>query len=95
MNAAANFESAAEIGFTEPSPWSQSVPATASVPETPAPTAQAIAQHTADALPVMAGMGKASVSPVIKPLRSPKKLTSLAAVQLPTFQRAKAGSFRR
>ncbi|MEM8503209.1 MAG: hypothetical protein AAF716_08665 [Cyanobacteria bacterium P01_D01_bin.1] len=36
-----------------------------------------------------------SVSPVVKPLRTQRKISSMAAVQLPTFEKAKAGSFKR
>ncbi len=36
-----------------------------------------------------------AVSPVVNPLRTQRKIGSMAAVQLPTFEKAKAGSFRR
>ncbi len=36
-----------------------------------------------------------AVSPVVNPLRTQRKIGSMAAVQLPTFEKAKAGSFKR
>lgn len=94
--AATGQPSNAEIGFTEPSPWgmlSESLSA-------PQPTENAVAEPAqAAALPPTGYMpvvdDTAAVSPLVRPMRSPKKLSSLSAVQLPTFEKAKAGSFRR
>ena len=36
-----------------------------------------------------------AVSPVVNPLRTQRRIGSMAAVQLPTFEKAKAGSFKR
>ncbi|MBE9061137.1 hypothetical protein [cf. Phormidesmis sp. LEGE 11477] len=36
-----------------------------------------------------------AVSPIVNPLRPQRKIGSLAAVKLPTFEKAKAGSFKR
>ncbi len=36
-----------------------------------------------------------TVSPVVNPLRTQRKIGSMAAVQLPTFEKARAGSFKR
>ncbi len=67
---------AAEVGFTEPSPWGPS-----------------------DYLPII-DSEKTEGAPVVNPLRSQKKtgskkINSMASVQLPTFEKAKAGSFKR
>ncbi|MEL6472034.1 MAG: hypothetical protein AAFQ74_20090 [Cyanobacteria bacterium J06623_4] len=80
----------AQTGFTEPSPWD----------------GQAIAQQThkipsaEDSSPksdvAAAGGDTSSVSPVVDPLRAKKKKPrSLSSIQLPTFEKAKAGSFKR
>ncbi len=51
-------------------------------------------QQSADYLPLIDGDASA-VSPVVNPLRPQRKIGSMAAVQLPTFEKAKAGSFKR
>ncbi|MEL6553532.1 MAG: hypothetical protein AAFQ63_08750 [Cyanobacteria bacterium J06621_11] len=38
---------------------------------------------------------QSGVSPVVNPLRSQKKINSMASVQLPTFEKAKVSSFKR
>jgi hypothetical protein len=79
-----------EVGFTEPSPWGKPLPESA-------PPASPVTNYpVTDYLPMMDGqMVGPAISPLVKPLRSPKKIGSLAAVQLPTFEKAKAGSFKR
>jgi hypothetical protein len=73
-----------EVAFTEPSPWGKPLPEAAA------------ANPATDYLPMMdAQMAGPAISPLVKPLRSQKKIGSLAAVQLPTFEKAKAGSFKR
>ncbi|MGB3293525.1 MAG: hypothetical protein WBB01_11115 [Phormidesmis sp.] len=88
----------AEIGFTEPSPWGHPLPEQPEQPE------RNLAEPAADSATVSPPTGylpviddTAAVSPLVKPTRSPKKLSSLSAVQLPTFEKAKAGnsSFQR
>lgn len=69
-----------EVTFTEPSPWGKPVD------QGNVPT---------DYLPATEGTTDSSVSPVVKPLRSQKKIGSLASVELPTFPSAKVGSFKR
>lgn len=77
----------AQTGFTEPSPWD----------------GQAIAQQTPSAeenspksdAALAAGGDTSAVSPVVNPLRAKKKKRSLSSIQLPTFEKAKAGSFKR
>ncbi len=77
-----------EVDFTEPSPWGQ--------PLTNVEPQPAVAQSVpTDYLPATEGTTDSSVSPVVKPLRSQKKIGSMASVELPTFPSAKVGSFRR
>ncbi|MGI8935326.1 MAG: hypothetical protein ACR2FS_14760 [Phormidesmis sp.] len=102
--AATGQSSAEEIGFTEPSPWGKPLPETTlpetTLPETTEEAAVGAAVKTtvnqpADYSPLMNNQAGSTVSPLVKPERSPKKVSSMAAVQLPTFERAKAGSFKR
>ncbi|MGC1306227.1 MAG: hypothetical protein WA885_03275 [Phormidesmis sp.] len=72
-----------EVEFTEPSPWDQPLPETTAGP------------LPADYLPAVDGSVGSAISPMVKPLRSPKKISSLAAVELPTFPKAKVTSFQR
>lgn len=97
---AASGQSPAEVGFTEPSPWGQPLKADAET----ATTAAAIATETApettenqspDHFPLIDGLPGNTVSPLVNPLRSQRRVGSMAAVQLPTFEKAKAGSFKR
>ena len=82
---------AAEVTYTEPSPWSAQP-----LPQQAAPSPAAQANQSADCIPSMAAKTAGSaVSPIVKPLRPQKKIGSLAAVQLPTFGNAKSGSFKR
>ena len=97
--AATGQSSTEEIGFTEPSPWGKPLPET-TLPETTEEAAVESAVKTtvnqpADYSPLMNNQAGSTVSPLVKPERSPKKVSSMAAVQLPTFERAKAGSFKR
>ncbi|MEL6259580.1 MAG: hypothetical protein AAFR12_00805 [Cyanobacteria bacterium J06626_6] len=75
-------------GFTEPSPWDdgQAVPqqTTSGVEVSP----------DSSTVPAVEG-NSSSVSPVVNPLRPKKKPRSLSSIQLPTFEKAKAGSFKR
>lgn len=84
----------AETGFTEPSPWGSPLPEQPQQSEAQAAPAQVAAPPTGY-LPVVDDT--AAVSPLVRPVRSPKKLSSLSAVQLPTFEKAKASnsSFQR
>ncbi len=86
---------AAPEPVTEPSPWGAPwpEPATAAEPATTNPSQAPDAAMPAPsprqvALPTYLQPGTASSpSPVVYPLRSQKKITSLAAVQLPSFGR--------
>ncbi len=90
--------SAEEIGFTEPSPWGKPLPESAeeAVAETTDTTTGA---PSTDYSPLgyspLNDQAGSTVSPLVKSVRSHKKVSSMAAVQLPTFQKAKTGSFRR
>ncbi|MGB3137805.1 MAG: hypothetical protein WBB18_13460, partial [Nodosilinea sp.] len=62
-------------------------PAAASIPSAPAPTAAAM--NLSAALPAhVSTSAKAQPSPLVYPLRSQKKIKSIAAVELPSFGRA-------
>jgi hypothetical protein len=90
--------------FTEPSPWGEPVvapqpsPAAAAMPVEPVrvqqPTAASIPASSQPAAPALPSYSypvnapKASPSPLVHPLRSQKKITSIAAVELPSFGRA-------
>ena len=101
--AATGQSSAEEIGFTEPSPWGKPLPETAlpeaaqeATEETAVETAvKATVNRPADYSPLMNNQAGSTVSPLVNPERSPRKVSSMAAVQLPTFERAKTGSFKR
>jgi myosin heavy subunit len=58
-------------------------------------TIQTTIQATANPAYAALGTDASAVSPLVNPLRSPKKVGSLAAVELPTFPNAKVGSFKR
>lgn len=89
--------------FTEPSPWGEPVaaapqpaapqPAAMSAPAEPvqapqAPIAAPAHRPAAPTLPTYPGTAaKASPSPLVYPLRSQKKISSIAAVELPSFGR--------
>ena len=85
--AATGQRSDAETRFVEPSPWGNPLPMQPPEmgPETDSGTTSATGY-----LPVKDDA--AAVSPLVRPTRSPKKLGSLSAVQLPTFKKAKASS---
>ncbi len=89
----------ATVEFTEPSPWGKPLPETArKSKEAPKITAETFAETTEAETIEAETTEKANstgTSPVMKEWRSPKRLTSLSAVQLPTFEKVKAGSFRR
>lgn len=79
-----------ESSFTEPSPWVKPLPTspttTPATATTPPPTSNYLPDTTSESV----------IAPVVKPLHTPtKKVSSMAAVELPTFERAKAGSFKR
>jgi hypothetical protein len=84
--------------FTEPSPWGEPIepaPAAprAAAPEPPpaapvAPAAPTAGVPAAPSLPdYLNSGGKPSPSPLVYPLRSQKKIKSIAAVELPSFGR--------
>ncbi len=92
------------LGFTEPSPWGAPLAPAATSGETnhqpplaavaaAVPEAEKLTQpHPSPVKPqadTLTMDSKASPSPVVYPLRSPKKISSLAAVQLPTFGRSR------
>ena len=93
MHSSEPVTSTAPIGFTEPSPWGKPLPG---ITEKSADTAQDL-DKAADkaAVKTVEAADSTGISPVVKEWRSPKRLTSLSAVQLPTFEKAKAASFRR
>lgn len=82
----------------QPSAVPQPIPAAMTAPAEPVPTPQAPVvaparqqSSAAPTLPAYAYPGtaaKASPSPLVYPLRSQKKITSIAAVELPSFGRA-------
>ncbi|MEM9089692.1 MAG: hypothetical protein AAGC93_13205 [Cyanobacteria bacterium P01_F01_bin.53] len=92
-----------ESGFTEPSPWGKPLPGQTSEPVSPAvsatlksPKKTAKQPVELDYLPAVDAATASKISPVVKPLRTQKKkVSSMSAVELPTFQTAKAGSFKR
>ena len=79
-----------EVLFTEPSPWGNPSPDQAANPADCLP-ADCL---PADYLPAIDSPAASAVSPVVKPLRSQKKI-SMASVELPTFPNAKVASFKR
>lgn len=80
--------------FTEPSPWGKPLPE--AVTATTEKTAVTSPSQTPDYLPAIDSADSSAISPVVNPLRTQKKkVSSLAAVELPTFETAKAGSFKR
>ena len=88
---AASTQSEPEVLFTEPSPWGNPLAEKAATAQVTAETA-AVSQ---DYLPATSSPTASTVSPGVKPLRSPKKIGSMASVELPTFPNAKVGSFKR
>ncbi|MEL7069307.1 MAG: hypothetical protein AAGN15_11730 [Cyanobacteria bacterium J06581_3] len=76
-----------EVGFTEPSPWGK--------PLTEKLKASAADPSAADSSAADPNLEDSAVSPVVKPLRPQRKIGSMSAVQLPTFEKAKATSFKR
>lgn len=88
--------SASAVAFTEPSPWGKP-------PSVPVDSAEVVAEGTqgdeqesreGTYLPAVDG-DVSGISPVVNRLRSQKKISSLSSVQLPTFETAKSGSFKR
>ncbi|MGB7087463.1 MAG: hypothetical protein WBD47_18030, partial [Phormidesmis sp.] len=67
---------------------------TAASPHHPSESHSSKAPAEDTSLAVETAVGS-TVSPLVKPLRPQKKVGSLAAVKLPTFQNAKVASFRR
>ena len=84
--AATGQRSDAEIRFVEPSPWGNPLP---TQPPEISPETDSGATSATGYLPVK---DDAAVSPLVRPTRSLQKLSSLSAVQLPTFKKAKASS---
>ncbi len=82
--------------FTEPSPWGKPLPQPGEE-VLPAVAQAGIAQSHShyDYLPATEGTTDSTVAPVVNPLRTQKRIGSLASVELPTFPNAKVGSFRR
>ena len=93
---------AAAVAFTEPSPWgseplaqpSRAAEQRVSQSADPGEHPPIATSHEDDYLPAVDGEPSA-VSPVVNRLRAQKKVRSLSSVQLPTFETAKAGSFKR
>ncbi|MEO0704582.1 MAG: hypothetical protein AAF050_02845 [Cyanobacteria bacterium J06649_5] len=86
-----------ESVFTEPSPWGKplstdSPSAVITGSQIPTPT-EAIPDTTMTA--TNATTADTQIAPIAQPLRAKKKVSSMAAVELPTFETAKAGSFKR
>jgi len=83
---------------TQPLPPVEPVSATLEAEQPPQPQPQLQLpqppQQSTDYLPLIDSEASA-VSPVVNPLRTQRKIGSMAAVQLPTFEKAKAGSFKR
>ncbi|MEL7349805.1 MAG: hypothetical protein AAF171_26010 [Cyanobacteria bacterium P01_A01_bin.116] len=87
-----------ESVFTEPSPWGK--PLSTDSPSAVI-TGSQIPTHT-EAIPdtTMAATNATTtaapeIAPIAQPLKAKKKVSSMAAVELPTFETAKAGSFKR
>lgn len=86
---------AAEVVFSEPSPWGkplmEKAVAQAAVSQVDKSAGDAPeAREPSDYLPALDGEAAAA-----NPLRTQNKIGSMSAVQLPTFETAKAGSFKR
>lgn len=86
-----------ESVFTEPSPWGKplstdSPSAVITGSQIPTPT-EAIPDTTMAA--TNATTADTQIAPIAQPLKAKKKVSSMAAVELPTFETAKAGSFKR
>ncbi|MEM6867952.1 MAG: hypothetical protein AAF528_06190 [Cyanobacteria bacterium P01_C01_bin.121] len=85
----------AEVDFTEPSPWGKPL---LEKSLTQAVRSSAFPADNSDAneyLPAFDSRESSEVAPTVNPLRTQKKIGSMSAVQLPTFEKAKAGSFKR
>ncbi len=82
---------AAEVVFSEPSPWGKPLLEKDALK---AGDACADGAELAPYFPTVDG-DASSVSPTVNPLSAQKKIGSMSAVQLPTFGKAKAGSFKR
>ena len=78
---------AAEVAFTEPSPWGKSSEESVE--------SNAGESSSSERKPPFFEGDSTSVSPVVHPLRSQKKKNSMASVELPTFEKAKVSSFQR
>lgn len=97
--AAASGQLPDEVGFTEPSPWGQPLAGADAEISTAVDATETVVEpavnQSPDHLPLIDGLSGNTVSPLVNPLRSHKRVGSMAAVQLPTFEKAKAGSFKR
>ena len=85
---------AAEVAFSEPSPWGQPLVEKAMAKAAEKSAKLSDIADSEEYLPAMDTEASA-VAPTVNPLRSQRKIGSMSAVQLPTFEKAKAGSFKR
>ena len=86
------------VAFTEPSPWiSQTNLPETSEDEQVAVSAQSAASHNhvADYLPAVEAGRISTVSPVAQPLRTQKKVSSMASVKLPMFPKSASSHLKR
>lgn len=79
---------ASAVAFTEPSPWGRPLPAPGGK------SADQDDERESQYLPAVEDE-TSDIAPVVNRLRAQKKISSLSAVQLPTFETAKSGSFKR
>ena len=93
---------AAEVSFTEPSPWTKAISSDSVEESSPVESSSTEAGESAEAErdeesrePSFLDSIRSGVAPVVNPLRSKKKKSSMASVQLPTFEKAKVSSFQR
>ncbi|MGB7485695.1 MAG: hypothetical protein WA901_05855, partial [Phormidesmis sp.] len=90
---------AAAVDLTEPSPWGTAASAEKTrgqaVAQGVGTTDQQGSSHEVLAHEDSSSSENSSVAPVVNALRRQKRVNSLSSVQLPTFEKAKAGSFRR
>jgi len=87
-----------ELDFTEPSPWGmQPLPSIADSdsksPSSESPNPSLESARGNSYVPAIDGE-ESSISPVVNRLRPQKKTGKLSSIQLPTFEKAKAGSFK-
>ncbi len=95
LAAAASRQGDPQVIFTEPSPWGSPLPKNTRAVTTAQGEAVAAPATPVNLAYSAASTADSKLSPLVNPLRSQKKIGSLASVELPTFPNAKVGSFKR